>query len=113
MVSVVLTGLFMQPSVAYFVLIEGGAQGADACAAKWADDHRIRGAMKLVEHQQYRADWDKYGKAAGVIRNAQMLRDGKPNLVVAFTDDLTTSRGTRNMVEQARKAGVDTWVIGH
>jgi hypothetical protein len=109
MVSVVLTGLLVQQDVAHFVLIEGGTQGADACAAKWVASLVI----PAVEHRQYPADWDKYGKAAGPIRNAQMLREGKPNLVVAFTDDLTTSRGTRNMVEQAQKAGVETWVIGH
>lgn len=46
------------------------------------------------------ADWKKHGKAAGPIRNGIMLRDGKPDMVVAFPG----GRGTANMVDQARLA---------
>ena len=44
------------------------------------------------------ADWDKYGKAAGPIRNRHMFRLGKPDLVLAFHKDITKSRGTNDMV---------------
>lgn len=62
-----------------------------------------------VEH--YPADWDQFQKRAGYIRNQQMLDEGKPHLVVAFHSNLQDSKGTRNMVEIARKAGVDTHVF--
>jgi len=55
-----------------------------------------------VECLQYPADWEKLGRAAGPIRNEQMLREGKPDLVVAFPG----ARGTAHMVRIAREAGV-------
>ena len=79
----------------FAVLIEGGATGADALARQWAVD---RG----VPNQTFRAEWDKHGPAAGPLRNARMLAEGAPDLVVAFTG----SNGTANMVRQARAAGV-------
>lgn len=55
------------------------------------------------------ADWTTHGKAAGPIRNSQMLKDGQPDLVVAFLGP--NSRGTANMISQAEKAGVPVKVI--
>ena len=39
---------------------------------------------KRVNYTDYPVDWEKYGKAAGPIRNQQMIDKGKPDLVVAF-----------------------------
>lgn len=80
-------------------IITGGAPGADAIAHKMADD---MGFATLV----FPAQWDKHGKAAGPIRNQQMLDEGKPDIVLAFHKDLTQSKGTLDMVRRARKAGV-------
>jgi hypothetical protein len=53
------------------------------------------------------ADWDQFGRAAGMIRNGQMLKEHPDiGLVLAFHDNMATSRGTKNMVEQARAAGI-------
>jgi len=52
------------------------------------------------------ADWEKYGRAAGPIRNKQMIMEGKPDLVVAFHNNISKSRGTKNMVTQARRHGI-------
>lgn len=76
-------------------IIEGCARGADSLAETYGTYWRIP-----VEH--FPADWDKHGKAAGPIRNKQMLDEGKPDLVVAFPG----GRGTANMIEQAERAGV-------
>lgn len=87
------------------VVIEGEATGADTMARKWADARKI-------PVLPYPAQWDVYGKAAGPIRNAQMLAEGKPTHVVAFHNDIEKSRGTKDMVARARKSGlVDIWVI--
>lgn len=83
-------------------IIHGAARGADTLAGRYSDAKSIRLAV-------YPADWNKFGKAAGPIRNTQMLVEGKPDLVVAFM--FKDSRGTKNMVEQAKKAGVKTEVI--
>ena len=84
------------------VLIEGEAKGADSLARNWAIANKIKLLM-------FPAQWNKYGKAAGPIRNKQMLVEGKPELVVAFL--APHSIGTRNMIAQARAANVRTIVI--
>jgi hypothetical protein len=86
------------------VVIEGGADGADAFARAWCARARRsperRDKVHLITEE---ADWDRHGKAAGPIRNARMLLVHKPDLVVAFSG----GRGTANCVEQARKLGVE------
>lgn len=83
-------------------IIEGEARGADTLARKYAEEHGIHVAP-------FPAQWDTHGKAAGPIRNAQMLREGQPELVIAFRGP--NNRGTQNMIDQARKAGVETVVM--
>lgn len=78
------------------VLIEGGARGADHCAASWADD-------RAVTRETYVADWEAFGTFAGPMRNRVMLEEGRPELVIAFPG----GAGTRDMVRKARKAGVE------
>ena len=55
----------------------------------------------------YPANWKKHGRAAGPIRNKQMLEEAKPDLVIAFPG----GAGTANMVKQAREAGVKVEII--
>lgn len=82
-------------------IIHGGAAGVDSFAGLFARRNDVKETV-------FMADWDKYGKAAGPIRNKQMLDEGKPDLVIAFPTE--KSKGTRNMIEQAEKAGVDVIV---
>lgn len=82
------------------VVIAGGATGADQHAIDWAVVH-------WCQFEEYKADWDKYGKKAGPIRNQQMLDEGKPDLVLAFPG----GRGTADMIARAKKAGVEVKVI--
>ena len=86
------------------LVIQGGARGADACARKWAEGC---GISKTVD-----AKWKQYGKAAGVIRNSEML-DMNPDLVLAFHDSIETSKGTKDCVEKARKKGLSVRLISH
>ena len=76
-------------------LIQGGAAGADRLAKYWAEE-------RIGESTEYKADWGKYGRGAGPIRNQQMLDEGKPDLVVAFPG----GRGTTMMKQLARAHGV-------
>jgi hypothetical protein len=86
-------------------VIEGDARGADRLAGQHA---RERGWALEV----YPADWTRHGRAAGFRRNARMLREGRPDLVVAFTvGPLAASRGTADMVRRAREAGVPVQVV--
>lgn len=72
------------------LLIQGGASGADKLAKYYAIDNNI-------PYETVLADWDKYDKAAGPIRNKEML-DRYPNaIVLAFPG----GRGTENCIKQA------------
>lgn len=77
-------------------IISGGARGADNMAIDWA-------VVNWTEFKEYRADWKKHGKAAGPIRNQQMLDEEEIDIVLAFPG----GRGTADMVRRARKAGVE------
>lgn len=83
------------------VIINGGAQGVDAIAKAWAED-------KGYKVETYLAEWQKYGRRAGPLRNYRMLAEG-PDLVIAFPG----GRGTANMVKIAEEAGVDVKKINY
>jgi hypothetical protein len=83
------------------IILEGGCKGADELARKAA------GKCGL-DCRTYFAEWHIYGKGAGPMRNAKMLVEGKPDVVVAFHDNLMTSKGTKDMLERSRNAGVNT-----
>ena len=80
-------------------VIAGGAAGADTLAERWA----TRNQLELLRCP---ADWAKYGKAAGMIRNREMLQLG-PDVVVAFPG----RTGTENMIRISRQAGVPVFIV--
>jgi len=83
------------------VVIQGGACGADFLAAQWA---QARG----VPVMSYPAEWHRYGRRAGPVRNQRMLDEGQPDLVLAFPG----GRGTADMVARAKKAGTPIRLVG-
>jgi hypothetical protein len=86
-----------------FTLIHGGCPtGADRFADRWA-----RAAEIPVE--VFEADWEKYGKRAGPIRNAEMVQAGA-DLVLAFP--LPGGKGTQHTIRIAREAGIPVQVWG-
>ena len=78
----------------------GMARGADHLGKLWAAFHGV----PVVE---FPADWDKYKKAAGHIRNAQMAEYGDALLIFIWDE----SRGSMNMLEQMGKLGKPTYPI--
>src|SRR5687767_13652202 len=78
------------------VIIHGAARGADSLADRYA-------VQEGLEREIYKPDWDRLGKAAGAIRNRQMLTEGKPDLVIAFPGGV----GTAHMVTIAKQAGIE------
>ena len=111
-VDIVVSGLMVEYSgfdKEGLVVINGKAPGADSCARIAAEQHRDNG--ERVRPQNFPADWTTFGNAAGPIRNQQMLDEGKPDLVIAFNDDISNSKGTRDMVRRAKQAGLPTFVI--
>lgn len=83
-------------------IVSGRARGADQLGERYA---RERGYA--VDY--FPAQWDKHGKAAGMIRNKQMIDSlSSDDLVLCFWDGL--SRGTKNTIDTARKRGIKTGV---
>ena len=82
------------------LVIEGGARGADTLA-------RTAALSLKIEVMEFPAEWAKYGKAAGPIRNKKMLDVGRPDQVWAFHDNIQGSRGTKNMITLAHQAGCE------
>lgn len=74
-------------------VVSGGAPGVDRLGEWWA-------ASKRLPIRRFLADWKKYGRSAGVIRNGQMAEYA--DALVAVWDG--TSAGTANMIEQMKRA---------
>lgn len=82
------------------VIVSGTARGADTLGERYAQE---RG----YSIEQYPADWEHAGKAAGLIRNAQMA--SVADALIAFWDG--QSRGTAHMIELARKHELQVRVV--
>lgn len=80
-------------------VVSGGAEGVDRLGEEWSKEHNVR-----IKH--FKADWSKYGKSAGPVRNAQMAEyaDALIAVVPYF------SKGTANMIKQATQMGLETFV---
>lgn len=72
----------------FTLLIAGGARGADTMGEHWARDRGVRTRI-------FMARWAIEGRAAGPIRNARMLREGRPDLIVAFPGGKGTANWSR------------------
>ena len=86
-------------------IISGHCQGADMLGEKYAEEYGI--SVKC-----FPADWEKYKRKAGPIRNKQMIDyiGGFENkLVVAFTTADTV--GTRNTIKLAQKNNIPVMEI--
>lgn len=92
--------VYEQLSHKNITIIHGGARGADYLAGEWASE-------KSVTIEVFYANWDTYKKAAGAIRNQVMLKEGKPDVVIAFKG----GKGTKNMVDISKKAGIIVYEV--
>ena len=90
---------FIAGNEAGTVIVEGGASGADSLARKYAE----KNGMSYVE---MKADWKKYGRAAGPKRNDTMTKyiADKDGQALFFWD--RKSKGTEQCIKSAIKRGV-------
>lgn len=85
------------------LIIHGACRGADTLAKFVAE----KIGLKVINNGKgFPADWKRYSRGAGIIRNQVMIDEGKPDLVLAFHENISESRGTKDMVNRARRAGV-------
>ena len=74
-------------------VVSGCAPGVDSDGETWAEE-------KGIPVRRFQPDWNRYGRAAGVVRNRAMA---------AYADAVALfpgKRGTESMCEEARKAGI-------
>jgi len=81
-------------------IVSGGASGADSLAEKYAK-------LFLIPTNIIKPNWSLYGKAAGMIRNTDIVKSS--DHVVAFWDGV--SKGTANSIKTANKLNVPTTII--
>lgn len=101
-------GLFKMKVSAYILLLDsedteivsGDATGADALAENYAAEYHY-------SFKKFRADWDRFGKSAGPIRNREMA--AYSTHLIDFWDG--KSPGSRNMIEEAKAAGLKVRVV--
>lgn len=109
-------------------IIEGEAVGADEMAGDWAQSKGVpiltrepwinirptRLTSRAVNNGAVRgfpALWGVHGRAAGPIRNKEMLDVGKPTYGLAFHNDIENSSGTKGMIKLLQKAGIMTAIM--
>lgn len=76
-------------------IVSGGAAGADALGERFARENGYR--LRV-----FPADWEKYGRRAGILRNQQMV--DYADALIAFHDG--KSRGTAHVIAAAKEAGL-------
>lgn len=91
----------LQRTDGQLVVVHGGARGADDIADRWAWGMNQEGFNVVPE--LHRANWDMYGKRAGILRNIEMVKAGA-DICLAFP--LGNSVGTRHCMREAERAGI-------
>lgn len=81
-------------------IVCGAARGADTLGSTYAISNNI-------PIKYFPANWDKYGKQAGFIRNAEMAEYGTH--LLAFWDG--KSKGTKHMIDTATKKGLSVQIV--
>lgn len=81
-------------------VISGGAKGADQFGERWANETGL-------EVKQFLADWDKFGRRAGPLRN-KVMADHAHGLLAVWDG---SSRGTASMIELAKAAGLRIYIV--
>lgn len=77
-------------------IISGGAKGADTYGEDLA-------RFWSIPVDSYPADWATHGRKAGILRNIQMLEEGKPDYAFQFPG----GKGTAHMRSLLDKAGIE------
>lgn len=87
-------------------VVSGGTDGVDTLAGRWAKEQGLQ--LKV-----FPADWNKYGKAAGPIRNQQIVDFVDFMIAVpGINVDGSYSKGTASSINLAEKAKKVCYIVG-
>ncbi len=81
-----------------FLIVSGGAPGADSLGEKWANENNVK---TLIHKPKWRDEDGNYIPSAGFDRNELIVNDS--DIIIAFWDSM--SRGTEDTINQAKKMG--------
>ena len=81
-------------------IISGAARGADTLGEKYAKER----GYKIDSHP---ADWDKYGKKAGYIRNKEMVDIA--SAAICFWDG--QSKGTKHTIDLCKEKNIPIKIV--
>jgi hypothetical protein len=82
------------------LIVSGGARGADTLGERYAKE-------RAIPYLIFPANWDKYGKKAGVLRNQDIVDNA--DVMIAFL--VPESKGTRDSIKKARVKGIPTHIV--
>ena len=85
-------------------IISGHARGADSLGELFAKNNKLQLA-------KFPAQWDKYGKTAGFLRNREMANYALQETGVLFAFWDGQSRGTNHMINFSREKGLEVHVV--
>ncbi len=80
-------------------IVSGHAKGVDIIGEKIAKNHNLKVTI-------FPADWNKYGKRAGYLRNEQMA--DYADALIAIWDG--KSKGTKHMIDIAKRKGLKVYI---
>jgi len=87
-------------------------KGADRMARNIVNNYQLAG-LPLIFDERFPADWDKYGKPAGVIRNGLMLTTEPLPVDEVHTFPLQDSIGTLDMMRRADAQQIPVYNWGY
>ena len=97
---------FLKENINNVEIVSGTARGADQLGEKFAETHGY-------QIKRFPANWNLYGKSAGPIRNREMAEyaSGGQGVLFALWDG--KSRGTKSMIDLAKKYGLEVYVVNY
>ena len=81
-------------------IVSGCARGADQIGLDYAEQNNL-------ETMRFPADWDRFGKAAGMIRNSDIVKNA--DILIAFWNMM--SPGTRDSINKAKKKKIPVIIV--
>ena len=82
------------------LIVSGGARGADTLGERYAKE-------KAIPYLIFPANWDKYGKQAGILRNQDIVDNA--DAMVAFL--APESKGTRDSIKRAQAKNIPIHIV--
>jgi hypothetical protein len=90
----------------YSIVIHGGCRGIDLYVEDLCKLYKVETCIFKIDEEK----WKKFGKAAGPLRNKEMLDFTHIDMIVAFHPDIMMSKGTKNMMKQAYDRGIPVFL---